>query len=182
MQCATGDWKPKNSAARRKAVASEEEEEAESVDKTRGLSPGIQKKVLLAIDKHGGLEQVSNKHRLLGDICKSDIDSFGSPHGTTPRGRRKKVANFVDKHKRLSESEKRERRSKIFLAAEDSEPSPLTATPESKSKRAKLVTKPRSALKPKALLHSFSHTAFTKKMSLSEKELEGIYPEHCKWV
>jgi len=82
----------------------------------RGLPDSVKRKLFTVLDDKGGFDIVSNSNRLLQDICDKDPESFGSPvNFRTPRNRRRKVSNFVDKFKSLSPELKAKRRSKVFL-------------------------------------------------------------------
>jgi len=78
----------------------------------------VKKKLLLYIDENGGgIHSIDRQERVLATICDSDTESFGSPQGTTPRRRRRKVQNFVDKFKALTPRTQSKTRSRIFQKA-----------------------------------------------------------------
>jgi hypothetical protein len=86
----------------------------------RGLPPSVRTKLFEAIESKGGVEVVSNSNRLLQSLCDEHPEVFGSPSNLkTPRGRRRKVSNFVDKFKRLTPEKRAARRSKAFTEAKN---------------------------------------------------------------
>jgi hypothetical protein len=102
----------------------------------RGLPDIVKKKLFEALDAEGGVEALSSSNRVLQDICDKDPESFGSPGKfLTPRNRRKKVSNFVDKYKGLSPQLRAKRRSNVFQQAATAEKvaSEVTATVENLS-------------------------------------------------
>jgi hypothetical protein len=116
-------------------TSSEEETEegtgaaVEESKQEQGVPIATKKKLLSALEPKGGVDAVSCSSRLLQSICDKDPVTFGSPvKSKTPRGRRKKVCNFVDKFKRLKPEQKAQHKAQIF-ASKDS-PAPVIISPQ----------------------------------------------------
>ena len=67
----------------------------------RGLDNDVKRKLLLSLDKHGGIEALSYSNRVLATICDANPEEFGSPNGVTPRKRRKQCQNFIQKMREM---------------------------------------------------------------------------------
>lgn len=123
--------------------------------KGRGLPPIVQQKLIDALNSKGGLANVTNKSRILQEVCDEDPVSFGgSPELKTPRGRRRKTQNFVDKLKVLSKDHSKlsKRIAKIEKAATTAKstipsapsratPQPTSATATATPTKAKMFRK-----------------------------------------
>lgn len=117
--------------------SSSDEEYEEEKDKKlckkeseRGLSKEIKQQLLKAIDARGGIQLITRRNHLLDNICNDNPKLFGGKVGKTPRGRRRKCKNFIDKLKLRypDPSELAEARLKI-LELEEPEETPEVPTP-----------------------------------------------------